>query len=65
MLGKQIDKQLEAGVVEPAESEWANYIFLVPKMDGSNHFCVDYQRLDAATLPETYPFPRMDDCTDR
>ena len=27
-------------------------------------FCIDFHRLNAAMIPETYPLPRMDDCID-
>jgi Reverse transcriptase (RNA-dependent DNA polymerase) len=51
-------------VIEPATCEWDYPIVLVPKPDGSLRFCVDYRRLNAITVPDTYPLPRMDECID-
>jgi hypothetical protein len=51
-------------VIEPATCEWASPIVLVPKPDGSLRFFVDYRRLNAITVPDTYPLPRMDECID-
>jgi Reverse transcriptase (RNA-dependent DNA polymerase) len=36
----------------------------VPKPDSSLRFWVDNRRLNAITVPDTYPFPRMDDFID-
>jgi hypothetical protein len=59
----EIQRMLKAGVVEPATSEWAIPVVLVPKPDGSMRFCIDY-RLNAVTVRDSYPLPRMDECID-
>ena len=61
---KQIDKMLEQGVIEPSSAEWASPVVLVPKKDGTLRFCVDYRKLNAATIRDSYPIPRMDECID-
>ena len=39
-------------------------MLLAPKKDGNLRFCVDFRRLNALTIPDTYPLPRMEDCID-
>jgi Reverse transcriptase (RNA-dependent DNA polymerase) len=51
-------------VIEPATSEWASPVVLVPKPDGSMRFCIDYRRLNTVTVRYSYPLPRMDECID-
>jgi hypothetical protein len=57
---EEIAKMVAQGVIEPATCEWASPIVLVPKPDGSLRVCVDYRKLNAITVPDTYPLPRMD-----
>ena len=60
----EVHRMLEADIVEPAQSEWASPVVLFPKPDGSLRFCVDYRKLNAATVKDTYPLPRMGDVID-
>lgn len=61
LLKAELDNLLEAGIIEECEGPWAAPIVLVPKSDGSMRLCVDYQRLNAITVSDAYPLPRMDD----
>lgn len=61
---KEVDRMLTDKVIEAAQSEWASPVVLVPKKDGSLRFCVDYRRLNAVTIRDSYPIPRMDECID-
>jgi Reverse transcriptase (RNA-dependent DNA polymerase) len=61
---QEIDRMIEQKVIEPATCKWASPIVLVPKQDGSLRFFVDYRKLNATTIPDTYPFSRVDECID-
>jgi hypothetical protein len=60
----EIHRMLRAGVIEPAMSEWASPVVLVPKPDGSMLFCIDYRSFNTVTVRGSYPLPRMDKCID-
>ena len=60
----EVTKQLKAGVIEPAQSEWAAPVLFAPKKDGRLRFCIDYRKLNEMTVKDSYPLPRMDECID-
>ena len=61
---KEVEKMLKKGVIELSTSEWAAHVVLAPKKDGSLRFCIDYRRLNALTIRDSYPIPRIDECID-
>ena len=61
---KQVQEFLEDGIVEPASGEYSSPVVLVKKKSGEMRFCVDYRRLNAVTLKDSYPLPRIDDTLD-
>ena len=64
VLKKSVEDMLDKDVIEPSQREWASPVVLVPKSDGLLRFCVDYRRLDAITVKDSYPLPRIEDCLD-
>ena len=64
-VNAQIDEMMRKGVIEPSTSPWASGIVLVKKKDGTMRFCIDYRRLNAVTIKDAYPLPRIDDFLDQ
>ena len=51
---------LRQGVVEPSTSAWASNIICVPKKTGEIRPCVDLRGLNARTVYDAGPLPRID-----
>jgi len=65
VLKKEIKLMLELGIIEVSSSEWCSPVVLVPKKDGSLRFCIDFRYLNAVSLFDSYPMPRIDDLVER
>lgn len=55
-----VNDMLTQKIVKPSVSPWASPVVLVSKKDGSIRFCVDYRKLNAITVKDSYPLPRID-----
>ena len=64
-MRKEVDYMLKHGIIEPSQSNWSSQCLLVPKSNGSYHFCTDYRKVNAVTKSDSYPIPRVEDCIDR
>ena len=60
----QVQQMLASDVIRPSNSPWASPVVMVNKKDGSLRFCVDFRQLNAATVKDAYPLPRIDDLLD-
>lgn len=54
---------LQHGVIQPSSSPFASLVLLVKEKDGTWCFCVDYRKLNVATVKKThkYPLPIIDE----
>ena len=46
-------------------SPWASPILLVKKKDGTMRMCIDYRGVNAITIKNKYPLPRVDELFDQ
>ena len=60
----QIKAMLEADVIAPSTSPWASNLVLVRKRDNTLRTCVDFRALNARTIRDNWPLPRIDESID-
>lgn len=51
---------LQLGVIEESVSPWQSSPVLVPKPDGSVHFCINFCHLNEVSTFGAYPIPKVD-----
>jgi hypothetical protein len=59
-LKKQLQELLDKGFIHPSTSPWGCPALFVKKKDESLRLCIDYRPLNAVTIKNKYPLPRID-----
>jgi hypothetical protein len=59
-LKVQLNELLDKGYIHPSSSPWDCPALFVKKKDQSLRLCVDYRPLNAVTIKNKYPLPRID-----
>ncbi len=58
---EQVADLLHLGVIEPARSPWGSGIVMAKKKDPKVlRMCLDFRNLNAVTIKDAYPLPRID-----
>jgi transposase InsO family protein len=57
IINAEIDKMLELGVIEKANSPWSNNVLIVTKKSGEHRFVLDPRLLNSVTRSDSYSLP--------
>ena len=61
----EIDKLLRVGFIQPVKwATWLSPIVVVPKKNGKIRVCVDYHKINVATVTDGFPLPFKDSVLD-
>ena len=62
---EEIRMLIELGLIEPSYSPWASGIVMAKKKGNQLRMCCDFRNLNAQTVKDAFPFPRVDECIAR
>ena len=58
---KEIEMFMEYDMIEPSKSPWACGVVMAKKKEAQLRFCCDFRYLNAVTIKDAYPIPRIDE----
>ncbi|KAD5508745.1 hypothetical protein E3N88_16448 [Mikania micrantha] len=64
IIEKLTEEMLQSGIIRESCCSFASHVALVKKKDGSWRFCVDYRKLNEATVKNRYPIPLIEELLD-
>ena len=69
LVSAEIDKLEQMKIIRPSNSSWASPILIVAKRNHNGEItgirmCIDYRKLNAVTVKDAFPLPRIDDILD-
>ena len=57
---EQVAELAERGWVSPSESPWGAPVLFVKKKEGTWRLCIDFRDLNAVTIDDSFPLPRVE-----
>lgn len=60
-LREHLKGLLDAKIIKPSNSPYASPVVLVRKKSGALRMCVDYRKLNARTVKDSYSIPKIED----
>src|SRR5262249_6628776 len=64
-IDEKTKELLDRDVIVKGYGAWRSAVHLAKKKDGTWRFCIDYRKLNAMTIPDSFPIPNIDDMMDR
>ena len=52
---------LQQGIIHPSHSPYASQVVIVHKKSGEIHLCIDFRALNAVTVCDSFPLPRIEE----
>ena len=64
-MAQQVAELIRLGKIRPSTSPYASPVVFAPKPGGALRMCIDYRGVNAITIRNRYPVPRIDDLIDK
>ena len=58
---KCLDSWLRQGIIHPSKSPYASQVVIVRKKTGEIRLCVNFRKLDAVSIKDSFPLPRIEE----
>ena len=58
---KCLESWLKQGIIQPSKSPYASQVVIVCKKSGEIRLCVDFRKLNAISIRDSFPLPRIEE----
>ena len=63
-IRQHLKEMLESGIIRESCSPWSSNVVCVRKKNGRLRLCIDFRKLNARTVQDSYALPRIEDTLD-